>query len=149
MSLTEQINNDIKSAMKEKNRVKLEALRAIKSQLLLAATEKGASDSSEDAEIKMLQKMVKQRKDAADIFEKEGRAELAADEKDQIAFIEAYLPEQMSADEIKAAVDAIISETGASSMKDMGRVMGMANQKMAGKADGKVIADLVKAALSN
>ena len=149
MNLTEQINNDIKSAMKEKNRAKLEALRAIKSQLLLAATEKGAGESSEEAEVKMLQKMVKQRKDAADIFQKEGRDELANDELEQLSFIEEYLPEQKSEDEIRSVVDSIIQETGASSMKDMGRVMGMANQKMAGKADGKLIADLVKTALNN
>ena len=148
MNLTEQINNDIKSAMKEKNKVKLESLRAIKSALLLAATEKGGGESSEDAEMKMLQKLVKQRKDAAAIFTQEGREELASAEMEQVAIIEAYLPEQMSEEEIQAEVNAIIAATGASSMKDMGKVMGQANQKMAGKADGKMIAQMVKTALS-
>ena len=149
MSLTNQINEDIKSAMKEKNRAKLEALRAIKSQLLLAATEKGAKESSDEAEVRMLQKMVKQRKESAQIFQKEGREELAKDELEQLSFIEKYLPEQMGEEEIRSKIEAIIAETGASSMKDMGRVMGMANQQMAGKADGKLIADIVKSALSN
>lgn len=147
MNLTEQINNDIKSAMKEKNKVKLESLRAIKSALLLAATEKGGGESSEDAEMKLLQKLVKQRKEAASIFTNEGREELAEAELEQVKIIEAYLPEQMSEEEIKAIVDDIIASTGASSMADMGKVMGQANQRMAGKADGKVIAQLVKAAL--
>jgi len=149
MSLTNQINEDIKSAMKEKNRAKLEALRAIKSQLLLAATEKGAKESSDEAEVRMLQKMVKQRKESAQIFQNEGREELAKDELEQLSFIEKYLPEQMSEEEIRSKIEAIIAETGASNMKDMGRVMGMANQQMAGKADGKLIADIVKSALSN
>lgn len=149
MSLTDQINEDIKSAMKEKNRPKLEALRAIKSQLLLAATEKGAKESSEEVEMKMLQKMVKQRKESADIFKKEGREELAADEMEQLSFIEVYLPEQMEEEEIRLNIEAIINESGASSMKDMGKVMGMANQKMGGKADSSLIAQFVKQALSN
>lgn len=147
MSLTDQINNDIKTAMKEKNRAKLEALRAIKSQLLLAATEKGAKEGSDEAEMKMLQKMVKQRKESAEIFKKEGRDELANDELEQLSFIEVYLPEQMSEEEIKEKVNAIIEQTGASSMKDMGKVMGMANQQMGGKADSSLIAQFVKAAL--
>lgn len=149
MALTDQINSDLKDAMKEKNKVKLESLRAIKSALLLAATEKGASESSEDAELKMLQKLVKQRRDAADIYVKEGRDELAAAELEQVVFIENYLPEQMSEMEIKSEVDAIIKTVGASSMADMGKVMGQANQKMAGRADGKIIAQMVKAALSS
>ena len=148
MSLADKINGDLKVAMKEKNKVKLESLRAIKSALLLAATEKGAKETTEDAELKILQKLVKQRKDAADIYHKEGRTDLAAAEEEQIAAIEVYLPEQMSEEDIKAEVEAIIAATGASSMADMGRVMGQANQKMAGKADGKIIAQFVKAALS-
>jgi len=147
MTLTEQINEDIKSAMKEKNKVKLESLRAIKTALLLAATEKGAEGSSEDAELKMLQKLVKQRKDAADIYIKEGRDELATAELEQVVIIEKYLPEQMSEMEIKSEVDAIIRSVGASSMADMGRVMGAANSKMGGRADNSIIATMVKAAL--
>ncbi len=147
MNLTEQINEDIKSAMKEKNKVKLASLRAIKSALLLAATEKGA-ESSEAVELKMLQKLVKQRRDAADIYIKEQREDLAADELEQIAVIEKYLPEQMSEDQVKSEVDAILKSTGASSMKDMGRVMGEVNKKLAGKVDGSLVAKLVKSALA-
>ncbi len=147
MSLTEQINEDIKSAMREKNKPKLEALRAIKSQLLLAATEKGGKESSEEVEVRMLQKLVKQRKESADIYSKEGREELANEELEQISFIEKYLPEQLSEGEIRSIIESIIAETGASSMQDMGKVMGMANQKMAGKADGSMIAQIVKSSL--
>ena len=149
MSLTDQINEDIKAAMKEKNKPKLEALRAIKSQLLLAATEKGAGESSEAVEVKILQKLVKQRRDAADIYIKEKRDDLAAEELEQVTIIENYLPEQMTEQQIRSEVDAIIKATGASSMKDMGKVMGQANAKMAGKADGKIISQLVKRALGH
>lgn len=147
MTLTEQINNDLKEAMKAKDKVKLESLRAIKAALLMAATEKGAGESSEEAELKMLQKLVKQRKDAAAIFIEQNRQDLAEPELAQVAIIENYLPTQMSEEEVKSIVDAIVAETGASSMTDMGKVMGIANQKMAGKADGKLIADFVKSAL--
>ncbi|MAC95298.1 MAG: glutamyl-tRNA amidotransferase [Flavobacteriales bacterium] len=149
MNLTDQINEDIKAAMKEKNKAKLEALRAIKSALLLASTEKGAKESSEAAELKMLQKLVKQRRDAADIYTNEGRNDLAAEELEQVTIIENYLPEQMTEEQIRSEVDAIIKATGANSMKDMGKVMGQANQKLAGKADGNVIAQLVKRALAH
>jgi uncharacterized protein YqeY len=148
MTLTDQINNDIKTAMKAKDKVQLEALRAIKSALLLAATEKGAKESSEEAELKMLQKLVKQRKDAAEIFQKEGREELANDELAQVSIIEKYLPEQLSEEEVAAEVNRVVETSGASSMADMGKVMGMANQKLAGRADGKLVAQLVKKALS-
>lgn len=146
--LKDQINEDIKSAMKAKDKPKLEALRAIKSALLLAATEKGAGDSDEAAEMKMLQKLVKQRKDSADIYTKEGREDLAEAELVQLAIIENYLPEQMSEAEIAAEVKAIVEQAGANSMKDMGKVMGLANQRMAGKADSSLIAQLVKKALA-
>lgn len=149
MNLTDKINNDIKSAMKEKNKVKLEALRAIKSALLMAATEKGAKESNEAAELKMLQKLVKQRRDAADIYINEGRNDLAAVELEQVTIIENYLPEQMTEEQIRSEVDAIIKASGANSMKDMGKVMGQANQKMAGRADGNLIAQLVKQALAH
>jgi len=149
MNLTDQINEDIKAAMKEKNKAKLEALRAIKSALLLASTEKGAKESSEAAELKMLQKLVKQRRDAADIYTNEGRNDLAAEELEQVTVIENYLPEQMTEEQVRSEVDAIIKATGANSMKDMGKVMGQANQKLAGKADGNVIAQLVKRALAH
>jgi len=149
MSLADQINEDIKTAMKAKDKPTLEALRAIKSQILLAATEKGAGESDEVAEMKMLQKLVKQRRDSADIYTNEGRNDLAAAELEQVTIIENYLPEQMTEDQIRSEVDAIIKATGAHGMKDMGKVMGSANQKMAGKADGKIIAQLVKRALDH
>ena len=148
MNLTDQINSDIKAAMKEKNKAKLEALRAIKSALLLAATEKGTKEPSESAELKMLQKLVKQRKDAADIYINEGREDLAEEELQQVKIIESYLPEQMTEEEIRSELDVIIKAVGATSMKDMGKVMGIANQKFAGKADGSLIAQLVKKALA-
>ncbi len=147
MALTDKINNDLKEAMKAKDKVKLESLQAIKSALLLAATEKGASESSKELELKMLQKLVKQRKDAATIFAEQGRDDLAQPELDQVAIIEAYLPAQMSEDEVKVIVDAVVAQLGVSSIADMGKVMGMVNQKLAGKADGKVTAGFVKAAL--
>ncbi len=149
MNLTEKINNDIKLAMKEKSKAKLEALRAIKSALLLASTEKGAKESTEAAEMKMLQKLVKQRRDAADIYTNEGRNDLAAVELEQVAIIENYLPEQMTEEQVRSEVDALIKASGANSMKDMGKVMGQANQKMAGRADGNLIAQLVKRALAH
>ncbi len=147
MPLSEQINEDIKTAMKAKDKLSLEALRAIKSALLLAATEKGAGESSDAAELKLLQKLVKQRKDAASIFKEQGREDLAKPELDQVEIIEKYLPAQMSEEEIKAVVENVIAQTCASSMADMGKVMGMANKELAGKADGKLIADLVKSSL--
>ncbi len=148
MSLTDRINEDIKAAMKAKDKSKLEALRAIKSALLVSATEKGGGDDSEEAGMKLLQKLVKQRKDAAAIFRTEGRIDLAEPEEEQIKVIEAYLPQQLTENEVKTIVDEVVSTTGASSMADMGKVMGMVNKKTAGRADGKMIADLVKAKLA-
>lgn len=147
MSLTDQINNDMKVAMKAKDKVALEAIRAIKAALLMAATEKGAGDTSEAAELKLLQKLVKQRNDAATIFNEQGRTDLAEPELAQIAIIEKYLPAQLSEAEIAAIVNEVVASTGAKSMADMGKVMGMVNQKTAGQADGKTVADLVKKAL--
>jgi len=149
MALTDQINTEIKLAMKAKDKVQLESLRAIKSALLLAATEKGRSGESDVAsETKMLQKLVKQRKDAAEIFRNENRTELAEAEEAQIDIISKFLPEQMGEVAIRTVIERIVSDTNASSMKDMGRVMGMANKELAGKADGKMIANIVKALLS-
>ena len=139
----------MKAAMKEKDSTKLEALRAVKSALLLAQTESGAkSELSETEEIKLLQKLVKQRKDSAAIFMEQGREDLAQPEIAQASIIEAFLPEQLSEEEIAAVVTKIIETTGASSMKDMGKVMGMASSELAGKADGKTISTIVKAKLS-
>jgi len=145
MSLVEKINQDIKTAMMAKEDVTLRGLRAIKAAILIAQTEPGASkELSEEKEIGILQKLVKQRKDSISIFEQQGRDDLSAKEKEEVAIIEKYLPQQMSLDEISEAIKAIIAETGAASMKDMGKVMGIANKQMAGKADGGLISQVVK-----
>ena len=149
MSLEKSINNDIKAAMLTKDKRTLEALRAVKAAILLAKTDKGASGNiAEDVEIRILQKLVKQRKESAELYKSQGRDDLTAEELFQVSVIEKYLPEQMSEEEIKKVVDEIISETGASSMKDMGRVMGMTTKKLAGKADSKLIASIVKELLN-
>jgi len=149
MSLTDQINNDIKEAMKAKDATTLTALRAIKSQLLLAATEKGASDQpSDDAGIKMLQKLVKQRKESADLYVSQGRNDLAEAELAEAAIIERYLPKQLSEDELKPVIKAIIEKVGATGPQDMGKVMGAASKELAGQADGKTISAVVKQLLS-
>ena len=148
MALVDEINNDIKVAMKAKAKETLEALRAVKSALLLAASEKGANGNvSEDAGITVLQRLVKQRKEAADAYNGQDRADLADAEMQQASVIETYLPAQLSEEEVAKIVDDIITQTGASSMKDMGKVMGMTAQKLAGKADNKLVSNLVKAKL--
>jgi uncharacterized protein YqeY len=149
MSLEITINNDIKSAMIAKDKRKLEALRAIKSALLLIKTGKDTSfaEVPEDLELKTLQKLIKQRKESAEIFKAQGRNDMAEEELYQAGIIEAYLPEQMSEDDIKAAVEKIIADTGASSMKDMGKVMGIASKQLAGKADNKIVSQIVRAIL--
>lgn len=150
MSLQNQIMDAMKTAMKEKDAVALESLRAVKSAILLAQTESGAkAELTEDQELKILQKLVKQRKDSAAIFSEQGRDDLAQPELAQAAVIEQFLPEQLGEEEIAKVVDAIIDQTGASSMKDMGKVMGMASGKLAGKADGKTISNIVKQRLSS
>jgi uncharacterized protein YqeY len=150
MSLQKQVMDAMKTAMKEKRASDLEALRAVKSALLLAQTETGAKEElTEDEEIKLLQRLVKQRRDSAAIFTEQGRNDLAEPELQQAAVIERFLPEQASEEEVAKVVDQVISETGASSMKDMGAVMGRANQLLAGKADGKTISSVVKQRLSS
>jgi uncharacterized protein YqeY len=145
MSLTDKINNDIKLAMLAKEKEKLDALRAIKSAILLLSTEKGATEGvNEDAELKMLQKLVKQRKEAAEIFKTQSRTDLADVEEFQAKIIEAYLPAQMSEEEIKNAIQQIIAQTGASSAADFGKVMGAAAKQLSGKADGKLISSIAK-----
>ena len=149
MGLFEQINADIITAMKAKEKEKLAALRAIKAQLLLIKTSGSGNDEiSEEASIQLLQKMVKQRKDAAEIYKTQDRDDLYQTEMLEVSFIQPYLPEQMSDEELSNAVKAIIEKTGASSMKDMGKVMGMASKELAGKTEGKLIAAKVKALLS-
>lgn len=148
MSLKDTINNDIKTAMKAKEREKLEALRAIKSAILNAETAKGGGESTQEAELGMLQKLLKQRRDSADLYKEQNRDDLAQQELDQAAIIESYLPEQMSEDEIRAAVKKQIEQTGASGPQDMGKVMGPLTGKLKGKADGKEIARIVKEELT-
>ena len=146
MELENKINNDIKQAMMAKESQKLEALRAIKAALLLAKTSKEAvgGELPEEAGLKMLQKLIKQRQESAEIYKSNGRNELAEQELFQAGIIEQYLPKQLSENEITEGLKRIITETGASGPKDMGRVMGMASREFAGKADNKMVADLVK-----
>jgi uncharacterized protein YqeY len=146
MSLEIKINDDIKQAMLARDKRKLEALRAIKAGLLLAKTGKDVSGGEipESVELKLLQKLVKQRKESAAIYRDKDRIEMAEEEEYQAGIIEAYLPKQMPAEEIEAIVKKIIEETGASTMKDMGRVMGTASKQLAGKADNKLISEYVR-----
>jgi len=145
MSLEQQIMAEMKEAMKTKNESALRSLRAIKAEIIKAKTEPGASgEINEETEQKFLQKMMKQRKDSLEIFEKQNRQDLAVKEKEEMAIIERFLPKQLSADEIKEAVAIIIKETGASSGADMGKVMGLASKQLTGKADGKTISAIVK-----
>lgn len=149
MSLQKQVMEAMKTAMKEKDANALEALRSVKSAILMAQTESGAKkELTEDEEVKLLQKQVKQRKDSAAIYKEQGREDLAAPELKQAAIIEKFLPAQLSKEEVAVVVDEIIAQTGAESMKDMGKVMGMANKKLAGQADGKTISSIVKERLS-
>lgn len=149
MSLQNQVMEEIKAAMKAKDAVALESLRAIKSALLLAQTEKGAgSEMSDTDEIKLIQKLVKQRKDSAAIFKEQGREDLAEPELAQVAVIEKFLPAQLSEEEIEKVVVEIIESTNASGMKDMGKVMGMVSKQLAGQADGKTISGIVRAKLT-
>ena len=149
MSLQQQVMEKMKIAMKAKDKVALESLRAIKSALLLAQTESGTeSEMSEDDEIQLVQKLVKQRKDSASIFLEQGRGDLAEPELAQVAIIEQFLPEQLGEAEIEKVVLETIAATGAEGMKDMGKVMGMVSKKLAGQADGKTISTIVKSKLA-
>jgi len=149
MSLEQKIMGELKTAMLAKDEKALRSLRAIKAAILLAKTSEGAGgELKEDDEIKMLQKLVKQRKDSLEIYEQQNRTDLAQKEKEEIEIIEKFLPKQLSVDELRSEVAAIISELGASSPADMGKVMGAATKKLAGKADGKTISALVKELLS-
>ena len=145
MSLEKQLMEQMKAAMKSKNTVALQALRSVKSAILLAKTENGAaSELTEDQEMKILQKQVKQRKDSAAIFIEQGRQDLADPELAEAAIIDQFLPEAMSEEDIEKVVIATIEKVGASGMKDMGKVMGMVSKELAGQADGKTISTLVK-----
>jgi uncharacterized protein len=146
MSLAEKINNDIKQAMLAKDKRKLEALRAVKAGLLLIKTgkDKTSGEIPETVEMQLLQKLVKQRREAAEIYAGQGRNDLVEEETFQAAIIENYLPKQMDDDELKEMIRDLISEAGATSIKDMGKVMGIASKKLAGKADNKKISEIVK-----
>lgn len=149
MALFEQISEDIKKAMLAKDKVSLEALRGIKKEMLEAKTAKGASgDLTDEAAVKILQKMVKQRRDSAEIYKQQNRPELAENELAEMAVIERYLPKQMTEEELTAALKEIIAEIGATSAKEMGKVMGVASKKLAGKADGRLISEKVKSLLN-
>lgn len=144
-NLFDQISNDIKEAMKAKDKVKLETLRNVKKYFLEALTAPGAEDTlSDDAALKIIQKLTKQGRDAAEIYIGQNRQDLADDELAQVKVLEAYLPKQLSPEELEEALRAIIAETGASGPKEMGKVMGVASKKLAGLADGKVISAKVK-----
>ena len=143
------IDQEIKQAMLAKDQAKLRGLRAIKAALLLAKTEKGqAEEINQEAEIKILQKLVKQRKESATIYKEQGREDLYQVEQEEIDVISNFLPKQLERNEVEAIVARIVSETGATSVKDMGKVMGLANKELAGKADGKLIGEIVKSQLN-
>jgi len=148
MSLETQLMQDLKTAMKAKDKVALRSIRAVKAALLLQKTDGTGEEMTEEKEIKLLQKMVKQRKDSLDIYVKQGREDLAETEREEIAVIEKYLPAQMSEADLEKVIADLMAKTGASSMKDMGKVMGMASKQLAGQADGKTISAMVKKLLS-
>ena len=141
--------DELKNAMRAKDEAALRTLRAIKAGIIIEKTSEGANgEISEATEMKMLQKMAKQRKDSLDIFEKQGREDLASKEREELAILEKFLPKQMSADELRAEVKAIIEQVGAKSAADMGKVMGVASKQLAGKTDGKAISEMVKQLLA-
>ncbi len=145
MSLENKITNAMKESMKSKDQTSLRSLRAIKSAIILHKTQKGSSDEiSNEDELKILQKLVKQRKDSADIYQSQGRMDLAQPELDEIKIIAQFLPEAMSQDEIESEVKKVIDHIGAQGMKDMGKVMGIVTNKLMGRADGKTISNIVR-----
>ena len=148
MRLEEKINEKLKVAMKSKDKIALESLRLIKSEILLLKTKSGNSQLNEDDELRLIQKMIKQRKDSANIYDSKGRNDLANSELNQIKIISQFLPKQLEESEIVDIVDKIIVDLNASGMKDMGKVMSLASQEMMGKADGKTISSIVKSKLS-
>ena len=149
MSLEKKIAEDLKAAMKAKDKTALRGIRAVKAAILLAKTDGSGKELNEESEIKLLQKLIKQRKDSADIYLKQNRKELAQTELEEIAIIEKYLPAQLDEAELEVILAKIIKDTGASSMKDMGKVMGLASKQLAGQADGKTISGIVKRLLNS
>jgi uncharacterized protein YqeY len=148
MSLENKINEEIKTAMKAKDSAALRSLRAVKNAILLAKTDGSGKEIDEQAEIKILQKLVKQRKESLSIYEEQNREDLAAKEREEIEVIEQFLPQALSREELEEKVSSIISQLGAEGMKDMGKVMGKASQELAGRADGKTLAEVVKSQLA-
>ena len=148
MNLEEQLMADLKEAMKAKDQASLRAIRAAKAAILLFKTDGSGKELDDAAAIKLVQKLVKQRQDSLDIFEKQGREDLAVVEREEIEVLKRYLPKALSEDELRAVLSEIISESGAQGMKDMGRIMGLANAKLAGKADGRTISTIVKELLT-
>ena len=149
MTLEEKINTDLKTAMLARQEATVRGLRAIKSAIIIAKTEKGANGIvSPEKELQILQKMVKQRKDSITEFEKANRTDLIVKEQEEVAVIEKYLPPMMSEEEVRAAVQKAIADTGAISQKEMGKVMGVVSKQLAGKADNKLVADIVKSLLA-
>lgn len=149
MSLEAKVMEGMKDAMKTKNEALLRALRAIKAEIIKAKTEPGANGAvSEEGELKLLQRMAKQRKDSLEVFTTQGRADLAQKEQEELDIIEQFLPKQLGADELKVILEKIIAETGAAGQQDMGKVMGVATKQLAGQADGKVVSALVKEILA-
>ena len=144
MSLETRIAEDLKEAMRQKDQAAMRSLRAIKAAILLFKTDGSGNELDSQSEIKLLQKLVKQRQDSLDIYVKQGREDLAVTEREEIAVIQKYLPAQLSAEELKNMLQAMIAEVGATSGKDMGKVIGLANQRLSGQADGKTIAATVK-----
>jgi hypothetical protein len=144
MSIQELINNDIKKAMLAREADKLAALRSVKSAVLLEASKDGRRDLSDEVVLRIITKLVKQRKDSAQIYKEQNRKDLENDELEQLKHLEFYLPEQLSEDEVRLIIDKIIHDSGASSISDMGRVMGVATKELSGRADGKLIATLVR-----
>lgn len=148
MSLETKVMQDLKEAMKSKDQAALRSIRAIKAAILLVKTDGSGKELDAAGEIKLIQKLVKQRQDSLDIYEKQGREDLAVVEREEIEVLKKYLPEQMSEEELIPVLQEVISQTGAEGMKDMGKVMGLATQKLAGKADGKTISTIVRKLLS-
>jgi uncharacterized protein YqeY len=143
------IDQEIKQSMLAKDQAKLRGLRAIKAALLLARTEKGSTEEiTEEAELKILQRLIKQRKESSDIYKQQGREDLAVIEDEEIEVISYFMPKQLGKEEVEALIAALIKEAGATTVKDMGKVMGLANKELAGKADGKLIAEIVKSQLA-
>lgn len=148
MSLLEQINEDMKLAMKAKEKEKLQAIRALKTAFTLEMTKTGASELEDETAVKIIQKLVKQRKDSADTYKSGGRDDLAQIELNEMGFLEVYLPAQLTEEQLAEAIQKIVVQTGATTIKDMGKVMAIASKELAGKAEGKAIADKIKAILT-